>query len=162
MIEMLTATSTHITAFQPPCIPTGKQANQLINDGSESLYTAFLTGDDLLDLGALNTGVDGFPQSEVSSRLAMRSFLHQWERSGILQGKVQFEECRVATYLTLTKMVVEIATYYQKELAVVRTQGGRIPHFLVLAWTGNYGTQSENQQTKIPGVNSPESPFCGL
>ncbi len=117
-------------------MPNDEQANQLINDGSESLCTAFLTGDDLLDLGALNTDVDGQPQSAVASLLATRSFLHQWGRSGILQGKVRFEDYRVVTYLTLTQIVADIATQYQKELAVVRNLRGRIRHYLVLVRTG--------------------------
>ncbi len=136
MMEMLATIGDRLLAFQPHCMPADKQGNQLRNNGSEGPCKVLLMGDDLLDLGALNTEVDGQTLSAASSRLGTRPFLHHWERSWILQGKIEFEDCRVVTYLTLTQIVSDIATHYQKDLAVVGSQGGRIPHCIVLVWTG--------------------------
>ena len=54
----------------------------------------------------------------------MGSFLQLWEKTGILGGKVKFEDYRLITYLTLDRAAAEISIHYGQELAVVRKMGG--------------------------------------
>ena len=130
---MLATIGNNLLAFQPPCMPTDKQANQIMNSGSKGPYKVFMIGDDILDLGALNTDVDEQPRSGPAFQLGTRSFLHQLDKTRILQGKIDFVDCSVATYRTLTEIVTDIATHYQKDLAVVGHNGGRISDYVVIA-----------------------------
>ncbi len=151
LAEMSATIGKRFLAFQPPSMPADKQAKQITNSGSEGPCKVFMIGEDLLDLGALDTVADGQPQSTVSCRLGTRSFIHQWEKSGALEGNIDFADYRFSAYLTLSQIVTEIATFYHKELAVVRASGGRIPHYLVIVWTG---TELKSKITKIRSQGS--------
>ena len=94
-MQMLAAIGHRLLAFQPPCMPTDKQANQILNNRPEGPYKAHMIGDDTLDLGALNPDVDGQPQSGPSFQLGTGSFLHQLEKTWILRGKIEFVDYRV-------------------------------------------------------------------
>ena len=72
----------------------------------------------------------------MALKLPVGSFLQLWEKTGILGGKVKFEDYRLITYLTLDRAAAEISIHYGQELAVVRKMGGRIPHILVSVRSG--------------------------
>ena len=116
LMEMIAAIDTKIVAFQPPCIPTDWQANQIVHIKMASPHTVYLLGGDLFDLGQPHEA-DGQPKSQenavLASRLQVRSFLHLWDRSGILAGKIRFSDYRVLTHLTSDRAVIEIAKHYE-------------------------------------------------
>jgi len=83
LMEMIAAIDTRIVAFQPPCMPTDWQANQISHFNTTSPHTVYFLGGDLFDLGQRHEA-DGQPQSlekdKLTSRLPVRSFLHLWEK----------------------------------------------------------------------------------
>ena len=60
-----------------------------------------------------------------------------WEKSGILEGKIEFCDYRALTSLTLDRAATEIAKHYEMEIKAVEDLGGRIPHTVVIVWTGS-------------------------
>ena len=59
------------------------------------------------------------------------------EKSGVLRGKTRFDEYRVVTNLTLDRAAIGIAKHYEMQIkAVEEFCLGRIPHTIVIVWTG--------------------------
>ncbi len=171
LMEMIAAIDAKIVAFQPPCIPTDWQANQIVHTNVASPHTVHFLGDDSFDLGQRHEADDrpkSLENATLASRLRVRSFLHLWEKSGILAGKIRFADYRVLTYLTLDRAVIEIAKHYEVEQNVARKMGGRIPHTVVLAWTGtdiktkinrgkSFGSIRPNHHTAVYDDHNPSA-----
>ncbi len=58
------------------------------------------------------------------------------EKSGVLRGKTRFDEYRVVTNLTLDRAAIGIAKHYEMQIKAVEELRGRIPHTVVIVWTG--------------------------
>jgi len=130
LMDMIAAIDTKIVAFQPPCIPADWQANRIVQFNVTSPHTVHFLGDDLFDLGQRHEADDrpkSLENATLASRLQVRSFLHLWEKSGILAAKIRFEDYRVLTYLTLDRAVIEISKHYVGDFNVVRKMGGENP-----------------------------------
>jgi len=131
LMEMIAAIEMKIVAFQPPCIPTDWQANQIAYKKMASPHTVYLLADDLFDLGNLHEA-DEQPMSQENAKLAqrlqVRSFLHLWEKSGILYGTNKFNDYRVLTYLALDRAATEITKRYEMELKAVGHLGENPAH----------------------------------
>ncbi len=128
--EMIAATNLKILGFQPPCMPTDWQAKQIASNIVPKLDSPFevhLLADDTFDLGNRNMA-DAEPLSVenagLANQLTVRTPLHLWEKSGILEGKIKFEDFRVITNLTLDRAVTEVRGYYAKEIRAVEQLGG--------------------------------------
>ena len=67
----------------------------------------------------------------------VRTPLQMWERSGILAGKMRFSDFRVVTQLTLDRAVSAIRTHYANQIRTIEAIGGRIPHTVIIVWTGH-------------------------
>ena len=125
LMEMIAAVELNILAFQPPCIPTDWQAKQIatnIEPKLDSPCTVYLIADDTFDLGNHNMA-DDEPASDENARLAnrltVRTPLHLWQKSGVLAGKIRFEDFRVITNLTLDRAVTEVRGHYAKEIRAI-------------------------------------------
>ena len=105
-MEMIAAIDTNILASQPTCIPTDWQAGQIAYK----------------DLGNRHIS-DENPLSNENARLAnklsVRSFLQMREESGVLRGKIKFDEYRVVTNLTSDRAAIDIATHYEMQIKAV-------------------------------------------
>ena len=71
LMEMIAAFEMNLVAFQPPCIPTDWQANQIAHQKLASPHTVYLIADDILDLGNLHSADDD-PASNENDRLSRR------------------------------------------------------------------------------------------
>ena len=130
LMEMIAAIDTKIVAFQPPCMPTDWQANQISQFNMTSPHTVYFLGDDLFDLGQRHEADDrpkSLENATLASRLPVGSLLHLWEKSGILAGKIRFADYRVLTYLISDRAAIEISKHYVEDLNVVRKMGGENP-----------------------------------
>ncbi|MDP7157812.1 MAG: hypothetical protein QF922_06275, partial [SAR324 cluster bacterium] len=66
LMEMIAAIDTRIVVFQPPCIPTDWQANQIVHKNMASPHTVHFLGDDLFYLGRLHEA-DRQPKSQENA-----------------------------------------------------------------------------------------------
>ena len=142
LMEMVAAVEPYLLAFQPPCIPTDWQAKQIAANRDPKLdspNTVYCIADDTFDLGC-HSAADNEPVSEenaqLTNQLEIRTPLHLWAKSGAHAGKIRFEGFRVITNLTLDRAVTEIRAYYANEIRTIEQLGGRIPHTVVIVWTG--------------------------
>ncbi len=60
-----------------------------------------------------------------------------WAKTGALAGKIRFSGFRVITHLTLDRAVTEIKAFYANEIRTIEQLGGRIPHTVLIFWTGH-------------------------